>query len=189
MAFATSTVLLGLALGGAGLNAVGTIKSGNAQKRAGEKAQDAANSQAELADVNASIADLQAQDAIARGTDEEQRFRSLVRGAIASQRVGFAAGNIDVSTGSAVDVQADAAVLGELDALTIRTNAAREAWGYKVQAYDYRKRGEITRKEGQASADAGRAGQSASRWQAAGNLYGATTSLLEQRYGFGRAGR
>ena len=189
MAIATSTALLALSGIGLGAQTYGTIRSGQAQKRAGEKAQDAANSQADLADANAAIADLQAADAVARGADEESRFRVLVRQSIGAQRAGFAASNINVATGSAVDVQVDAAVLGELDALTIRTNAAREAWGYKVQAYDYRRRGEITRKEGVAAAESGAAAQTASRWQAGASLFAGGASLLEQRYGFGRAGR
>lgn len=189
MPIATGTALLLMSGVGMGTQAIGQLKSGNAQKRAGEKGQEAANSQADLADANAAIADLQAADAITRGADEESRFRTLVRGAIGTQRVGFAASNVNVAVGSAVDVQADAAMLGELDALTIRTNAAREAWGYKVQAYDYRKRGEITRKEGVASAEAGQAAQGASRWNAAGGLLASGSSLLAQRYGFGRAGK
>jgi hypothetical protein len=35
------------------------------------------------------------------------------------------------------------AVLSTLDAATIKNNAAREAWGYKVQAQDYQNRGDI----------------------------------------------
>jgi len=71
----------------------------------------------------AEIADLQAKDAIERGALDEQRFRQSIRATIGAQRAGFAGANIDVGYGSAVDVQADAAFLGELDALTLRNNA------------------------------------------------------------------
>ncbi|HMJ04575.1 MAG TPA: hypothetical protein VK506_16655 [Conexibacter sp.] len=160
------------------------MKAGNAAKKAGEQQRQASESQAELADFNAQVADLQASDAIARGAQEESKFRQGVRGIIGSQRAGQAAGNIDVGFGSAVDVQADAAFLGEQDALTIRTNAAREAWGFKVEAADSRRRGEIARKEGVYLEKAGRATQAASRWGAAGTLVGGGASLLQQRYGF-----
>lgn len=183
---ALTTTMLALAIGGQVVNAVGGIKAGNAAKRAGEKEQEAANSQADLADANANIADLQAADAIQRGAQEEQRFRSLVRGAIGAQRAGFAASNIDVGQGSAVDVQADAATLGELDALTIRTNAAREAWGYKVQAFDARKGAEIMRKSGVYAAEAGRSQQVASRYGVGASLLSGGASLLEAKYGFER---
>lgn len=188
MAIATSTALLIMAGVGTGISTVGTIKAGNAQRRAGEAAQDAANSQGDLADANAAIAELQAEDAIQRGAEAESRYRMMVRTSIGAQRAGFAASNINVAYGSAVDVQEDAARLGELDALTIRTNAAREAWGYEVQAYNYRKGGDISRREGEMAAKAGRSAQTASRWDAAGGLFSAGSSLLAQRYGFGGKG-
>jgi len=178
--------MTGLMLAGAAIKTIGGIKAGNAMARAGEKQQEAANSQAELSDFNAQVADLQATDAIARGEQEEARFRTLIAGAIGSQRVGFAAANIDVGFGSAVDVQADAAMLGELDALTIKTNAKREAWGYQVQGEDLRRRGQIQRKEGSAMAEAGRAQRTASRFDVAGSLINTGASLLEIQYGFGR---
>lgn len=180
---AFSAAMIALAAGGAALNFYGQKKAGDAAKKQGTAQQEAANSQADLSDYNAAVEDLRADDAIARGAEEEQRFRTRVRAAIGAQRVGFAAGNIDVGIGSAVDVQADAAYLGELDALTIRTNAAREAWGYEVAGEDLRRRGQIARKEGVYFEQAGRANQSASRWQAAGSLIGTGASLLEARYG------
>lgn len=180
-----SGIALGLAAAGSAIQAKGQLDAGNAAKRAGEKGQAAADSTAELMDFNASVADLQAQDAVDRGAEDEARFRTQVRGAIGAQRVGFAAANIDVGFGSAVDVQADAALLGELDALTIRTNAGREAWGYKVQATDLRKRGEITRREGVNIAEAGRLGQTAARWGAGASLLGTAGSLLAAKYGMG----
>jgi len=177
-----------LLAGSVAISAIGKWKAGTQAKKAGEAQQRAAESSAELLDFNAHIADLQAEDATQRGAEAESRFRAGVQGLIGSQRAGFAAGNIDVSVGSAVDVQADAAFLGELDALTIRQNAAREAWGYKVEAVDTRKRAEITRKEGTQFAAAGRANQTAARLGVVGDLVGAGGSLLEAKYGFRRQG-
>lgn len=168
---------------GFGIQAYGQKKQGDAAKKAGEQQRKASESQAALADYNAKVADLQAQDAIERGAEEEGRFRSTVRLTIGAQRAGIAAGNVDVGFGSAVDVQADAAYLGELDALMKRTNATREAWGYKVQGEDLRKRAEIARKEGVYLEASGRQAQSASRWGAAGTLIGGAGSLLQARYG------
>jgi hypothetical protein len=174
-------------------------KAGNtaaaAQEKAGTAAREASESQAELADYNAQVAELQSTDAVDRGADAESRFRTTVRKTIGEQRAGFAGGNIDVSYGSSVDIQADAAFLGEMDALQIRTNAGREAWGFKVQAEDYRKRGEIMRKEGlsaeaaarlnaQGTRESGRAAATANYFGMAGTLIGGTTSLLQQSYGF-----
>lgn len=182
-----SMLTLGLVLSGVGtgINVVGGLKAGNAAKRAGEAQQRAADDSGDLADFNAQVATLQSDDAIARGRQDEQQFRTKVAGAIGTQRAGFAASNIDASYGSAVDVQADAAFLGELDALTIRGNATREAWGYKIQAEDLTRRGSIARKEGVAFAEAGRANQGASRWNAASSVVTTGASLLKAKYGFG----
>lgn len=204
---AFTALALGLMAAGTVGSAVAQKKAANAARRAGAteatalEAQGAAQrvaseSQAQLLDYNAAVAVLQRQDAIERGAEEESRFRSQVRGAIGGQRAGFAAGNVDVSFGSAVDVQADAAFLGELDALTIRTNAAREAWGYEVEAEDTRMRASIARKEGVylekaartgagAARAAGQASGSAGSWAAGGTLLGGLGgSLLQARYGF-----
>lgn len=54
--------------------------------------------------------------------------------AVGTQRAAQAANGIDVNTGSAAQLQDDTSMIGELDALTIQNNAAREAYGYRVQA-------------------------------------------------------
>jgi hypothetical protein len=185
MAIGTTMLALTLLGIGTGTQAVGQVRAGKAAKKAGEAQQAAAESQADLADFNADVADVQAADALARGRTEESRFRSQVRSLIGSQRAGFAASNVDVGFGSAVDVTADAARLGELDALTIRTNAAREAWGYEVSATDLRHRAQIARKEGVYQAAAGREQQTSYNIAAAGTVLGGAGSLLMNRYGFG----
>jgi hypothetical protein len=184
---AFTALAIGLLVAGTATKVAGQVKAGNAAERAGEAEQQAKEAEGQLADYNASVAQLQAQDAVARGAQEESRFRSGVRGLAGSQKAGFAAGNVDVGFGSAVDVQADTAFLGELDALTIRTNAAREAWGYKVQAEDLTRRGQIARMEGAQAREAGKAAKSGSRWATAGSiLEGASGAVsIGQRYGFG----
>jgi molybdopterin biosynthesis enzyme len=98
--------------------------------------------------MNAMIAEYQADDAISRGKFNEKRQRQATEKVIGSQRAGFAAQGVDVNSGSALNTQADAAYLGELDALTIRQNAAKEAWGYKVQAVSSRRQGKNAEREG-----------------------------------------
>ncbi len=164
---------IGTALAIAGLvtSVYGQIKSGQAASRAGAAA-------AERDQFNASVADLQAKDALAGGADEESQFRTQVRGLIGTQRVGFASQNVDVRSGSAADVQADAAYLGELDAQRIRANAARQAWGFQVQAADYRHAAAVDLAGGQAAATAAYFGAGATA------LTG--TSQLMDRYGWGQ---
>ncbi len=83
---------------------------------------------------NAGLADQQAADAIQRGQIEEGRQRLGTKQEIGATRASIAGQGVDVGSGSALDVQGSEAGLGEMDALTIRNNAAREAWGYNTQA-------------------------------------------------------
>lgn len=159
-------------------------QAGQAAEAAGKAQADVSESQAGVADYNASVADLQAQDAVERGAEAESRFRTQVRGAIGQQRAGFAGANVDVGFGSAVDVQGDAAYLGELDALTIRTNAARTAWGYQVQAYDYRQQAAIDRKAAANQVAAGAQAATAADYQVGTTLLTGGASLLQAKYGF-----
>lgn len=114
-----------------GLNTVGGFLGARSQARGVE---DQASYAAQAYTQNASLADQAAADAIARGHEAELRQRTATSGLIGSQRASLAASGVQVDTGSAKDVQADSAYLGELDALMIRNNARREAYGYQVQA-------------------------------------------------------
>src|SRR5688572_21516346 len=125
-------IMVGLMAGGTALQVYGQIKSGNAAKRAATEGRD-------LELYNAQVAEESAKDATARGQDEAAKQAAMTRGVIGSQRAGFAGQNVDVNQGSAVDVQADAAYLGELDRQTILNNAAREALGYKQDAERHRR--------------------------------------------------
>lgn len=169
-------VMTGIALGSV---IASTVMQVAGQKKAGAAAARAAESQAQQYEFNAGIADLQAQDAAQRGLEEEQRFRTQVRGLIGTQRAGFAGQNVVVGDGSAADVQADSARLGELDAQQVRANAQREAWGFQVQADDLRMGAKVARQGGQAA-------RTAANWQAAGSVLSAGSSLLLSRYGWDR---
>jgi hypothetical protein len=87
-----------------------------------------------IANVNRQMSDMQEKDAITRGKEAEQRLRRGVSQTIGEQRASLAAQGISLDAGgTAADLQADTAYLGELDAMTIRNNARREAFGYKMQ--------------------------------------------------------
>lgn len=171
MAAFSTMLLLGLVAGSAAMQIKGQLGSGKAAKQAGD-------AEGVRLDANAGVADDQATDAIARGAQDESRFRTQVKGVLGSQRAGFAGQGVKVDTGSAGAVTADVAHLGELDALTIRSNAAREAWGFRQQATDLRMQADIARKGGTAA-------QTASRYAAAGTVLGTGASLLSAKYGFG----
>ncbi len=107
----------------AGLQAAGQIQAGRA---AGAQA----DFRAEVARTNAMVAGVRAEDALDRGGIEETRFRRQVDNLKGRQRAAFASNGILLGEGSALTVLEDTAMLGELDALTIRSNAEREATGF-----------------------------------------------------------
>jgi hypothetical protein len=183
---------IGISAAGMGISAIGQKRAANAQARASEDAgqaqQRAADANAGVEDFNAQVAELQAADAEQRGALDAARFARQVRGLIGTQRASFAASGVDVGFGSAVDVQADAAYLGKEDEATIRLNAQREAFGYRVAAIDSRQRADILRRGGADAVQAGLAAADAQR--TAGTLGAVNTivsgagSLLAARYGF-----
>lgn len=120
-----------LMIGSTVVGGVSSIQQGNA-------ASAAASYNAQVSRMNADIADKNARDAIERGKIEEQQKRSEIAYLTGKQRASMAANGVDLSFGSPLDTIVDTAMLGELDALTIRTNAAREAYNYKVSAENAR---------------------------------------------------
>lgn len=103
-------------------------------------------------EINARLSEAQAADARHRGKLDEKAHRKDVKRLIGSQRAAMAAQGIDLEDGSALDVVGDTAAQGELDALTIRNNAWREAWGYETQAIDSRSRGRFASMASKAAA-------------------------------------
>jgi hypothetical protein len=104
-----------------------------------------ANYQAEVENQNQKTALLAAADAIHRGDIAETAARTRTRLLISKQRAGYAAAGIDLSSGTPVEVTADTAMFGEMDALTIRNDAAREAWGYVAQSEDFKRRAALVK--------------------------------------------
>lgn len=111
---------------GAGFSAVGAYNQAK-----GEKA--ALNAQAQTELNNVQLAQYQAEDAVARGGEEANRAQ--LRGAQMKgrQRAAMAANGVDLSYGSALEIITDTDYLSAIDVATIQQNAAREAWGYRVQ--------------------------------------------------------
>ena len=73
----------------------------------------------------------QAADAKQRGEVAESQRRRLTGQQIGEQQARLAGQGTDLE-GSPTDILGDTAAAGEFDALTIRSNAAREAYGYKL---------------------------------------------------------
>jgi len=120
-----------------------------------------ANAQGVQADFNSAMADInirkskiQEADAIARGSKYASKYRSDVKGVIGSQQVALAGQGVDISSGTAADLQQDTFDRGYEDAQTIENNSFREALGFANQAQDYK----INARMGQAAARTNQAG-------------------------------
>lgn len=97
--------------------------------------------QKEMYDTNARLAGYQAEDAIRRGNQEAINYKTQAKKTIGAQRAALAASGVDISDGSALDIQQETAAQGAEGALQIKNNAWREAWGYRVQANQYSAQG------------------------------------------------
>lgn len=170
-----STSLLGAGGGtagliGAGVQAYGQAKS--AELSAAAQRTELAN-QAYVANMNASLSELQAQDAIRQGTlagiDVRQRARQ-VQGA---QRAAFAANGVKLDEGSPAAVQRSTQYLRDVDVATLANNAARAAFGYRVQKANQQARGGAF----QAGAD-----QVSPGGAAATSLLGSASSIADKWY-------
>lgn len=128
----------GLVLSAAGTlaGAVGQIGQQNAQAQAASVAAAQAIYQSQVARQNQALMEQRAADALKRGQIAEENSRRLTRQRIGEQTARFAAQGVDLE-GSPAEILGDAAAAGEVDALTIRANAAREARDYKVAGIGY----------------------------------------------------
>jgi len=111
-----------------------------------------AKAQKQAFEINKSFAELQAKDAIWRGNREATIHAKKVKKLIGSQRANLAAQGIEVNADSALDIQIESAEFGAIDVETIRNNAYREAWGYKVQALDLGMKGSMAMLSGESQA-------------------------------------
>jgi len=108
---------------------------------------DAAEYNARINEQNARTAELQAKNATERGQIEEKQHRLRVGQLKGTQRSSFAASGVLVDEGSAFDTLLDTTEFGELDALTIRHNAATEAWNFKNQSSAFKNQATLSRQK------------------------------------------
>lgn len=125
------------------LNGAQTISTFAAQRKQAGAIEDQGAYQSAIFSQDAKMAEAQAADAIARGREAELRQRTATKQFRGAQRAGFAAQGVVLDSGSARDVQEEGVAMGELDALTIRNNARREAYGFQVQAGDLARQGKL----------------------------------------------
>lgn len=119
---------------------------------------DAANQegkyQQQVQQNNAIVSDNMAKDAENRGKIEEANHRLKVAQMKSSQRARLGASGGDLNVGTAGELQMDTAMMGELDALTIRSNYQRDAYNYREQARGHTAQAGLERSKGKNTATA-----------------------------------
>lgn len=161
-------LLAGAAILGAGTAVAGTVIGAKGAK----SASDAEKKQAIQ---NAQYAEQAAQDAIRRGGVASAKARGEGTQLIGTQRVGYAASGVDVSSGSALETQVETRALTEEEALLIKADAARDAWGYRTQGLAYGQQAKL-------AASAGRQAVAGGFLTGAGQVLGGVASAAGQFY-------
>ena len=141
----------------------------------------AASYQAAVARNNAIIADNNATYARQAGAVQEAQQRQKTAGFLGSMRTAQASNGFDVNSGSNTDLQAGAAAVGETDALTTRSNTARQVLGYETQSSNF------TGQAGAFDAQGTNAGI-AGGFGALGSVIGGASAFTNQKWQFDQKG-
>ncbi len=167
---ATAAVVIGAL--GVGVSAVGQVQQSNAAGRMAAY-QEAANRNNEI------MAQQAAEDARQRGQIAEAQKRTETDILKGRQRAVLAANGVLVDTGTALDITSDTAAFGELDALTTRSNAEREALGYLKQGQNFSQEAQLAQLRGQSVS-------AALPYQLGGTVLSGATSVARDWYYFNR---
>lgn len=159
---------------GAGTAAYGAYEQGVAGRQQ-------AQYQAQVARNNQEVANQYAEAEVTKGRVLENQKRMDTQQREGAIRVAAGASGLDVNTGSPLRLQEDTAMLGEQDALTIRNNAERAAYGYHVEGMNYAGRAQMNDMEASNAARSGNLGA----WS---SIIGGASSTAGRWAGFKQAG-
>lgn len=99
--------------------------------------------QSQVAQNNAAISGQNEQAALVAGSSAEQASRLKTGELIGEQKAQQGANGVDVNIGSPAAVRQGTKDIGDFDALTIRYNAARQAYGYSIDKENYTEQSQI----------------------------------------------
>lgn len=157
-------LMMALTIGSTLMGAAGQIQQAQATAAANKY-------NAKVADMNAAISERRAKDALERGALAEQQKRRETAALLGKQKAAMAANGVDLTFGSPLDVIVDSATLGELDALTIRSNTYREEYDYRVDAANKRSQATMSRGAASSALTGGYLGAAGTVLGGAGNAY------------------
>lgn len=134
----------------AGISAISAVTGAFTQANA---ARAQGNVEATISGINSKIASLQSSETLESGdlsaSREELKSKQVQGSILASQ----GASGVDVGSGSSALVRNAAGAVGIQDALTIRNNAQRQAFGFQTQALEESAKGEFAQLTAKAQSD------------------------------------
>lgn len=139
-----------LSLASAGISAISSIGSAISQAGAYRAQGDIEST---ISRINGNIASLQSKETLEQGDVEASREELKTEQETGSILAGQGASGIDVSSGSSVLERNAVRSTGEQDALTIKNNAQRQAFGYNMQALQDTYKGQFAELTAKAQAD------------------------------------
>jgi len=156
----------------------GSTQQAAGQRLSGEATANSYAYQAQIAENNARIAKLNAGYTAQVGEIDSTNEGMKTAADVAAMKAKQGASGVDVNSGSALDARLAAERIGQINALTIKSNKAREAWGYRVDS---------SNEELQASLDKRSAGYAMEGAQIAsgGTLLGGIGNFAGQLSNFG----
>ncbi|MBP6769077.1 MAG: hypothetical protein KA171_14960 [Reyranella sp.] len=118
------------------MTVVGQVGQQNAQAQAAGANAAQARCQAQVAQQNQELMRRQEADALQRGQVAEESWRRLTALQIGKQQAGLAAQGTDLK-GSPTNILGDTAAAGEFEALTMRSQATRQAYEHQIAGVAY----------------------------------------------------
>lgn len=195
---------------GTGVSAYGQYRASQASAASaqmqGQAAAQQYQYQAAVADINRqtaqrnqALAEQNAAYVEASGAKLQEDRARRIRSTIGAQRAALASNGLIIDSGSGLDLQNDTANLGGLAIAEIRTNAGRQASGYRIAGYNAADearaatlRGEAYRSSAANSLAAGDFAASNAReagyWSVGSSLLGGATSTFDRFAGMRRTG-
>ncbi len=169
---------------GTAFSVMGALQKGKSESQAAKYNAAVAENNKEMQLRNASLA---GQEGEAAAQMEGMKTRARVAGIAADQ----GASGVRLNSGSDIDVRSSAASMGELSAINIRSNAARKAYGYQVDASNYQAQANLDKATAKNARTAGYIGALTALGSSAGKSdWGDWTSSksLDGNFGSGTAG-
>lgn len=149
--------------------AIGTAVSVSGQMQQAQAQKASANYQSEVAAGNQKIATQSADYAAASGEQQAAIQEQKTRAQIGSISAAEGSSGVDINSPTATAVRTSQGELGALDAQTIRSNAARTAYGYETQSTNFGNIASAETATGQNAETAGEVGGAGALLSGVGN--------------------